>query len=150
VARLRPHVTAIWTGGKNTRSFQSGAEPAKININTASRELLAALHEQLNEDDARDLWAYIHPPEPHPIESTSLQDLLSFHNAFSVEQTAMDLVPLIQPRSDLFSAHVTVEIMGDAGQGQPEVRTRRSVDALLQRKPTVGGKHVQVLAWRSE
>lgn len=149
VERLRPHVTAVWTG--TVVPTKGGiAQRGRINVNTATWQLLAALHDDMDEEMARDIRQQIdnQPPAPFTQMSTAILDQVPSLNVAGVSQY---LAKELGVKSDLFSIRVTVQL------GDPQAmatgaapQATRTVSALLRRQLSGPPREqVQVLAWRT-
>jgi general secretion pathway protein K len=146
VERLRPHVTAIWTG--TIVPTKGGlAQRGRININTATPELLTALHPDMDFEMAEDIRDQIdgQPPAPFTQMSTQILDQVPSLNVAGVSQY---LAKELGVTSDVFSVQVTVQLGDPGASGAP--RTSRTVSALLRRQLSGPPRdRVRVLAWRT-
>lgn len=133
--RLAPHVTAIWAGGA-TAGATGANRHDRININTASVEVLAALHPEMTQELAGRI---AEDRKDTPFTSVSAPDLDKVIGLGT--DITQKLAPLLTFRSDYF----TVLAIGAVGD------TRRTVRATVRRGAgNQGGRRTQVLAWRVE
>jgi len=125
--RLRPHVTALWTG---RAGMQRDGKPDKgnININDASEEVLIALHPLMSEELAKNIL------QDRPFESVT---------ANSVEQVLQlgpDISAEIAKMADFRSDYFSIVARGTVGD------TSRTVRVTVRRQ----GNEAKVIAWRAE
>jgi general secretion pathway protein K len=125
--RLRPHVTALWTG---RAGFQRDGKPEKgnININTASTELLSALHPLMSEELAKNIV------DDRPFQSTTPAAM------DQVLQLGTDISQEIAKLADVRSDYFTIESRGSVGE------TSRIIRVTVRRQ----GNEAKVIAWRAE
>jgi general secretion pathway protein K len=130
--KLSPHVTVIWEGAAPT------SPTSPININTASPELLMALHPDITEEIAGNIMEARPFEQPGDVKSAGLQGKV---HALG-EEIAQRIVPFVRRDSD----HFSVLARGAVGD------TVRTVRAQLSRRVTATSKgpRLRVTAWRVE
>jgi general secretion pathway protein K len=135
MARLEPHVTAIWTG-PDTGAAIGGVRHDKININTATQEVLTALHPEMGNLAER----IVADRKDTPFTSISVSGLEQVFG-LDISDIATQIAPLLTWKSDYFS------VLASGAVGE----TRRTVRATLKRTVGgTGGRRTQVIAWRVE
>ncbi|MDH5526801.1 MAG: type II secretion system minor pseudopilin GspK [Nitrospirota bacterium] len=149
VKRLTPHVTVlppdVAPGGTPPAGGGTTVRPMhKINLNTASIELLAALHPELGRGGAGNIDEF-RSEQPFRSLPGDLQQVHGIGSGLNVGAgtLASKLAPLVAATSDYFA----VQVEGDVGD------TRRTVRALLSRKrgtAALKSKKLEVLWWRVE
>lgn len=127
VERLRPHATALWTGRAGVQR-EGKPEKGNININTASSELLVALHPELSQELVENI---IHD---RPFESTTPAALEQ------VIQLGVDVSQALAKVVDVRSDYFAIAAQGAVGD------TARTLRVTVQRK----GIEARVIAWRAE
>lgn len=136
MARLEPHVTAIWTG-QDTGHAAGAARHDKININTASVELLTALHPEMTQELAGRIAEDRKDTPFTSVTAATLDKVIGLGTDITQQ-----IAPLLTFRSDYFS------VLASGAVGD----TRRTVRATIRRgfggrQP---GRRTQVIAWRVE
>ena len=133
--KLAPHVTVIWEGKKLSASATA---PNKININTASAELLAALDPNISEAMASDIVA----ARPFKLDAAVKANGLDA----KVHNLGIGITTEIAPLLTVRSEHFSIQAHGRVGE------TVRTVRAVVARR-NVGltpKERVKVIAWRVE
>lgn len=147
LALLAPYVTVIWEGQPTGQGQKY--TPGKININTASVELLMALDGSISREVAEDIVASRDQDPFTGGKNVGSQALLQAVPTLG-QDVAQSINDLLKTTSDHFSVTACGEVGGDVskdcGQGGGTVRT---VHAVVYR-PTGKSDMAQVLAWRPE
>lgn len=135
---ISPHVTAIWEGA--IKPAASNSKAGMVNINTASTELLMALHEDIDENIASAIYSAARDDDP--FISNSPQHLSSQVTTLeSGGNLAQELKALIRVNSE----HFSVMARGQVGD------TVRTVRVILHRpQPPKQGERIKVISWRVE
>ncbi|MFQ5509306.1 MAG: type II secretion system minor pseudopilin GspK [Leptospirillia bacterium] len=140
LALLEPHVTAVWEGEKATKKTVGGSK-YKININTASVELLRAMHEDISENLAQNI------AEARPYEKVTAAEL---------ERQALllgtEIPQKISPLLRVDSEHFLLYAEGLVGVADSLDSVRRTVRATLRynRTASTPKEKVRVTSWRVE
>jgi general secretion pathway protein K len=128
IERLRPHVTALWRAGKAGRRRDADPPDGKININTASPELLTALSADMSDELAQNIIQG--RPYDH-VDAQQLNTVIQLGNDLSQE-----LNKYLWPKSSYFS----IATQGTVGD------TARTLRVTVYRQPG----STDVIAWRAE
>lgn len=138
LALISPYVTVIWEGEPPSAS---GPKPGLVNINTASRELLMALHPEMDENIAAAIYNISRGEEAEPFERADAQYIGNHVTTLGTNDTLKQaLAKLIRPNSE----HFSVLARGQVGD------TVRTVRVTLGRPLIAKEDALPVLSWRVE